>query len=310
MNTPLIWLNLVLAIALGVVYTQRDLLVGGAEKSGDLVLIAIGDSASFGEFQRAARSFEDDLGRSVTVINAEDNALSLARALKRAIALKPTGVSMPGIPDHDLLLPFVVEAERRGVRVTFHTAPFPEAGERFRLRGAGFIGTGGQANGELATRNALETLRYEKGRAVLLAGTEDFPAPGTRLFGCQKAVEEAGGVPEYIQIRPAPESDAALAADSALVSRIRQLPPPVMVFWDAGDTGWITEGLEEQGFDFNDVSIISFAPVTGGTLLGRAYVKHRVYGREFLTGYVSLLQLYLADRAGIPGMQISINASL
>lgn len=312
MNTPLLWINLVLAVTLALVYTQRDLFTFG-DRPVDFVLIASTppESDSYKDILAGVQAFERDFGRNVTILVGDDDSdTSLARSLRQAIAMDPSGISMPGHQNSRLLLPFVTEALRQGSPVTFYSTPLANATELFGDRGTGFIGGEGQLNGEYATRSSLKSLPYEAGMSVLVMGEPDAPAKGTLLYGCLKQLEAVSAGAEYIQVRPALTDQEATAGDPRILERLEQSPKPDLIYWQAGDISQLTAALDAQGFDAQDLSVISFVPVPLLPKTEQVFVKSRFYERKLISCYVSLAQLHLTTQHGVAGLNVPINANL
>lgn len=308
MRMPLLWLNVMLATFLGLLYTQPELFI--APDAIDFVVIAAGQTGSeaYGEARVAAENFERDLGRQVEVIGAHHTARDLAVALKQAIAREPQGISMPGHGDAELLLPFITEAQRRGIRVTFHSFPLPEAERRFRDRGTGYAGTRSTLDGKYAARSILRRFEDPTQVQALIVGTQATLREDSHLAGCKKYIEEQGGTAEILEVG-LPE-DLNDQTDPALDARIAGTPRPNLIFWDAGPVYQVTALLNGNDYDASDVSVATFVPAPTLPLVEQLYIKQQYFEQKRLAAYVSLVQLYLADRHAVPGMHIPINASL
>lgn len=310
MKTPLVWLNVALATVLYLLVTQRDVFIPDAP--ADLIFIA-GSEAGTGayqEFQTAVESFERDWDRNVVLLGSGGGPRDIALALKDAIERGPRGISLPGNCPPDLLMPLIVDAGRRGITVTFHTAPMPEAEQRFRKRGTGYVGAGSQQDGELGTRFALGNLDFDPGKHVLIAGADPEPVPRTRVFGIKKAVEELGAKPEYIQVPPLWLNADKVAPDPALEARMAREPAPDIVIWDSGEVVQLTSILDSQEVDNADIDVVTFVSVSGLPRAQQLYVKQQIFERRFQTCYMSLVQLQLAQHVAAAGMHIPLNANL
>lgn len=306
MRAPLVWLNLILATILGLLVTQRNLFI--PPPPPDFVLIAAGpqEAASVTETLRAAQDFQRDFRRRVRTIQTGSSARDIALALKEAIALNPQGISMPGHVDESLLLPFVLEAQRRGIPVTFHSAPFHGAQRQFAWRGAGYAGTRSALDGALAAEQALNRFQFDPDMRVIVAGADPEPRPESRAAGCFEAIRARGGAPEYIQYVPPDGQDLpGSVLDLAAGGR-----NPDFVFWDAGPAEPAIAALVEAGVEARDVVLVSFTPVIGLPMAELMYVKQQFPERNTLGAYLSLVQLHMAIRYGTPGLNVPLHESL
>lgn len=309
MRMPLLWLNLVLATILGLIYYQPSLFI--PEKPSDFVVIAAGprDSSSYKDAKEGADAFERDWGRRVTVLEGAPDPRTLAHALKYAMSLKPQGISMPGHDEAALLMPFVTEAERRGIRVTFHTTPLAPAVDRFQERGAGYVGLNSESDGE---RYAFRTLRRftpkDTAPCTLIVGDRASALPGSRLYGCKKGAEAYGGPVEYLPFMAAELGTPA--AGSALVDRLSKEPKPHVIFWDAGPVTPLLSALEKLKYDVSTTAVATFSPSTGLPIGQQLFVKSQLSERWHIATYLSLVQLQLSEQYQVPGMTIPLAASV
>jgi hypothetical protein len=311
MRTPLVWLNLVLATILGLLYTQRDLFI--PTPPPDLVFIAetpAGADVPDADIASGVQSFARDWNYRVATLVSDGSARSLATALKNAIAMAPKGISMPGISDYSLVLPFVTEAQRAGIRVTFHTRPLAEAERLYGHLGTGYAGASGQEDGELVAQTAWTRLKLEPGSVALVIGSETAPPPGSRAFGCMQGVTAAGGTAEYVSVPANVKENQLLLRGGALWSRISSDPRPEVIFWDAGAVERLTGMLESQGLEHDEVNVVCFSPVTALPQTEQLFVKYVMPERGFMASYLSLVQLHISTHYGAPGIHIPFGASL
>ena len=311
MRMPLVWLNVMLATILALIYSQPEFFL--PPKEVDLVLIAGGPEGSeaYDQALACAESFERDWRRPVSVVPSETGAPERAHALKIALSLQPKGISMPGSTNPELLLPFVTEAQRRGTRVTFHSSPLPEAEERFRYRGTGYVGNNSTLDGEYAARSAIRRLALPPGARVLVVGTAESPEAGTRIRGCINAIAAHGCNDEYLKVIPFDDSDLeeATAPDPALVRRITEGAKPDLILWDAGLVNQLTGILDDTGYDPSEIHVVTFVPALGLPLGEQFFIKQQFFEQAFLAGYMSLVQLDLAERHLVKGLHIPLHAS-
>lgn len=311
MYSPLMWINLMLAVTLALVYTQRDLFADGAH-STDLVLITSSppETESYRDTLAGVEAFERDFGRKVSILVGGESDRALARALKGAIAMDPAGISMPGHPNSALLLPFVTEALRGGSPVTFYSTPLSEAVDRFQMRGTGFIGGEGQLNGLYATRSSLAYLKHEADMTVVVMGNAAIPEEGTLIYGCLQHLNAINARPEYLQVNPTGSDPEFMEVDPRIVARLQQDPEPDIIFWDGGEIAQLTASLDAGGFDSRTLSVISFDPVTVLPKTEQVFVKSRYHERKFITCYFSLAQLHMTTQDQVAGLNVYINANL
>ncbi len=302
MNTSMLaYINLALLAVASILYVAFDNGDSATDSRAHLAFIATAPESSRAAttIQSASSAVETDWNCRVTVIFTSDDPPSMARALKKAIALGPDGVSMPGSTDDPLILPLVTEAHRQGIPVTYHTSPNPEARRRFGERGAGFVGIEGEVSGYSLAEAAVERLSIEPDTLVLLTGPSPAITPGTRLQGCQALLHSRGIQTEYLQV--------ATASDAALTQRIAAGTLPRFIFWDSGPVGQLTALLIEDRLNVTDFRIISLSPAKEDLpILEARYVGLQAVDRSFLTCYLSLVQLQLTRRYGLQGIEIPI----
>lgn len=310
MNTGvLVYLNLVLLVVASLLYASY----GNDDTADDgrmhFVYITTfpEDSQDLSDVQSATRAIASDWDCRVSILHATDDAPSLARALKRAIVMEPDGISMPGCGDESLLLPFVTEARRQGIPVTFHSVPMKEAQRRYWKDGAGFAGGQGENSGFTLAQTAAERIKLEPGTSVMLVGTAPEPAPGSRLKGSADFFHSRNIEPEYLQIAPAPDGPTVPIADANLARRMESPSLPRLIVWEAGPVKQITSLLRDNGTDSNNVSVATLVPIVEPLpLLETRFVTVQAQDRPFLACYYSLVQLQLTCRYKLPGIEVPL----
>lgn len=310
MNTGvLVYVNLVLLAAATLLYASY----GNDDDVDDgrmrLVYITTFPDASrdLVEVQSAASAIGSDWDCRVSILRATDDAPALARALKRAIAMEPDGISMPGCGDESLLLPFVTEARRQGIPVTFNTAPMKEAQRRYWKDGAGFAGSQGNNSGFILAQTAAERIKLEPGTPVMLVGTTPEPTPGSRLKGSADFFHSRSIEPEYLQLAPLPDGPSVPIPDASLTRRMESGTLPRLIVWEAGPVQQLTGLLRDNLIDSSDVSVVTLVPIDEALpLLETRYVTVQAQDRPFLACYYSLVQLQLTCRYQLPGLEIPI----
>ena len=310
MNTSMLsYLNLALLAVASLVYIAYDNGDSPIDSRPHLVFITTVSegSTSATTIRSATSAIETDWNCVVTVIFTTDQPPSMARALKKALALEPDGVSMPGSKDERLLLPLVTEAHRQGIPVTYHTAPNPEAQRRFEERGAGFVGIEGEDSGYTLAEAAVERLGIAQDTPVLLVGPDVDIAPDSRLQGSAALLHSRGIATEYLRVAPAPYGTRAAAPDPGLKQRVDEGTLPRFIFWDSGPVGQLTSLLIEDRLIVADFRIVSLNPIKDDLpMLESRYIGLQAVDRSFLTCYFSLVQLILTDRYGLQGIEIPI----
>lgn len=306
----LVYLNVALLAVFVIVVTAGPDLDAG----GQFHLVYISASGPEGEPSpeeaRAMDAVEGGWDTRVTYMAGGEDPESVARALKRAIALEPDGISMPGGSGSELILTFVTEAQRRGVRVTFHDSPHPEAQERFGNRGTGFVGERSGATGASMAGMAMTRFDLSPETPVMLVGTDSAPMPGSRLHACEEYLRSLNVPTEYIQVTTDPDDVDGVVPDVKLFARLQQTPIPRVIFWEAGPVGAATSVVESIGISPNDIHIVSFVPVAEPLpLLEAPYLKLQVQERPFLACYLSLVQLIVTDRYDLTGMDIPLGGA-
>ncbi len=310
--SKLVYINLALLATFSFVYSSSD--TQGEEDDGRIQTVYISTepagSLERDSVVRACEAVENDWNGPVTLISCENDAASITRALKRATNLAPEGISMPGHPDDTLLLPFVVEARRRGITITFHDTPLPAAQKRFGAMGAGFIGDRGEYSGFSLAQAAEERLAITpKSRVLVVTAAAEAPA-GSRLRGCLEFLRSRSIEPELLVAVPFADDLDDFLPDPVLTRRINEGTLPEVIFWDAGPVGQITNMLDGKGADYNTVSVVSLVPITTPLTDGEApFIKLRAYEQPFLTCYFSLTQLHLTHKYGVPGLEVPIGGA-
>ena len=311
-TSKLVYINLALLAIFVVVYSSGQ--NSGDADDGRMRTVFISteppDSIDSAAITRACEAVEHDWNGPVTLLNCENDPASIARTLKRAITMGPDGISMPGHRDDALLLPFIVEARRQGILITFHGTPLPAAQERFDDTGAGFIGDRGAYSGVSLTQAAVDRLAITPEKRVLVVSTTEEPLPDSRLSGCLEYLRSRSITPERMVARPLGDEIDDLLPDPALARRINEGELPDVIFWDAGSVNQIATMLDSRGADYNAVSIVTLVPVTTNLTEGEApFVKLRAYEQPFLSCYFSLAQLHLTHKYGMPGLEVPISGA-
>lgn len=297
----LAYLNLALLAVASVLYFAFDKEKSQTDSRAHLTFITTAPeiSKAAATIQSASSAVETDWNCRINVLFTTDDSPSMARALKKALALGTDGVSMPGSMDAPLILPLVAEAHRQGIPVTYHTTPNPEARRRFGEKGAGFVGIEGEDSGYTLAESAVERLNIERDTVVLLTGPTPAIMPGTRLQGCQALLRSRGIQIEYLQV--------ASASDAALTQRVAAGTLPRFIFWDSGPVGQFTALLIEDRLNVTDYRIIALSPAKEDLpMLEARYIGLQAVDRSFLTCYLSLVQLQLTRRYGLQGIEIPI----
>ncbi|MBL7646481.1 MAG: hypothetical protein JNK74_09870 [Candidatus Hydrogenedentes bacterium] len=311
-NSKLVYINLALVATFAMVVSSGE--QPGQEDDGRVRTVFITtdapDSEDRASIARACEAVENDWNGPVTLLGCENDAPSIARALKRAIALAPDGISLPGHRDDALILPFVIEARRQGILVTFHDTPLPAARKRFGPTGAGFIGDRGEHSGFSLAEAAVDRLSISpESKVLVISGTADV-APGSRLRGCLDLLSARAIEPERLVAAPLGDELEDFLPDPALAKRINEGPLPDVIFWDAGPVSQIATMLDGRGADYNTISVVSLVPVTTALTESEApFVKLRAYEQPFLTCYFSLTQLHLTHKYGAPGLEVPIGGA-
>jgi len=311
-TSMLVYLNLALLAAASLVYVAYDKDASNIEPRVQHVFIATvpENSTAAARIRSAAYAIETGWKCRVTVMYAPDSPAELARALKRAITLKPDGISMPGNTDEKFILPVVTEAHRQGIPVTFHGSPNPEAQRRFGELGAGVAGMEDVAEGYALAKAAVDRLAIQPGTPVLLAGTEPTVKPDSRLGGSQALLQSLGIQSEYLRVASIDTGAGLTAPDPVLTRRIESETLPGVVFWEAGPVTQITSILVEERVTMSDVRIINLGPPLDDipTIEAR-FVRLQPVEQTFLTCYFSLIQLQLTHRYGVQGIEIPIGGA-
>lgn len=308
-TSTLAYINLLLSAAFTLVYAT----LAGNEGSNDdrvrLVYIttATPESVDALAMANACAAIKKDWNCEVSLVYTQGNSAALARALKRAVATEPDGISLPGNAEDELVLTFVVEARRKGITVTFHTTPMRSAQTRFINGGTGFVGDRGEYLGSLLTQAAFERLSVTPEEPIMVVHTAAGVAPDSRLKGCLDRVHAQNIEPEVLLAAPVDVDSEDMVPDPVLAARLQAGPLPSVIFWDAGPVIQLANLLDSIGADFNRVSVISLDP--SGENLGdnvARYVKFKALEQPFLTCYLSLVQLQLTKKYGVPGLEIPV----
>ena len=308
MNTGMMaLLNLALLAAVGLLYTSfaTDDSVDDGRRHLVYITTLPEGSPDFPQIQSATEAIATDWDCRVSVMRTTDDAPALARALKRAIVLAPDGISMPGSGDESLLLPFVTEAERQGIPVTFHTTPMNEALRRYGKAGAGLAGGQGESSGYTLTESAVNRLQLSNGTPVMLAGTNPAPVPGSRLNGALAFLRSRNIEPEYLQVTPLMTGPSVPIPDANLERRVSAGTLPRLIVWEAGPVEQLTTLLLDKQADASNVSVATLVPIEEPlALLQYRYVTVQAQNHPFLACYYTLVQLQLTCRYKIPGIEI------
>lgn len=305
----LVYLNLILLAAASLLYASYgndDSLDDGRMHLVYITTLPEG-APDLTDVQSATDAIESDWDCHVSILRSTEDATALARALKRAIAMNPKGISMPGNSDESLLLPFVTEARRQGIAVTFHSVPMKEAQKRYGKDGAGFAGSQGESSGYNLAQSAAERIHLAPDASVLLVGSTPEPMPGSRLKGSMEFFKTRNNKTEYLQVAPPADGPTVPVPDANLARRVDNSGLPRLIVWEAGPVDPLTTMLADNRIDSSDVSVVTLVPIEEPLpMLQTRYVTLQAQDRPFFACYYSLVQLQLTCRYKLPGIEIPI----
>lgn len=261
--------------------------------------------------QNGAVQAASDLGCDLKLLYSDWSPEKVVENFKNAVAAKPDGIVLMGLPGDDALAPFIQEAFDAGILVTCVDTNLPETLKKYKSKGFGFIGTDYDVMGTVLAKESLKQSGLKKGDRALIWGLKRLEDRGRRARAMIRTLEEAGIVVDYIEISPEVDKDSAMGTP-IITGYIAAHPDCGMILIDHGA---LTSQMENflkaagKGPDAIFVGGFSLSPATA-TAIENGYVDVVSEMQPYLLGYLSVAQIVLTKKYGFTGLEIDTGGGL
>ncbi len=236
---------------------------------------------------------------------------TMVTQLEQAIAANPDGIAIMGHPGDEAYMPFVEDAEKKGIIVTSQNATLPELQAEFASKGFGYVGQGLYSSGWMLGTGVVNKAGLKEGDRALVWGLRSQPTRGQRTQGAIDALEDAGVIVDYIDISPEVDKDAANGIP-IIVGYLQANPDCKAVVTDHGNltsaqgtyfeaAGFGPDEIYGAGFDLSAATVES---------IKSGYTDLVLDQQPFLQGFLPVMQIYLTKKFGFSGLDIDTGGGL
>ncbi|MDK2952596.1 MAG: simple sugar transport system substrate-binding protein [Kosmotogales bacterium] len=236
---------------------------------------------------------------------------TMVTQLEQAIAANPDGIAIMGHPGDEAYMPFVEDAEAKGIIVTSQNATLPELQAEFASKGFGYVGQGLYSSGWMLGTGVVNKAGLKEGDRALVWGLRSQPTRGQRTQGAIDALEDAGVIVDYIDISPEVDKDAANGIP-IIVGYLQANPDCKAVITDHGNltsaqgtyfeaAGFGPDEIYGAGFDLSAATVES---------IKSGYTDLVLDQQPFLQGFLPVMQIYLTKKFGFSGLDIDTGGGL
>jgi len=261
--------------------------------------------------QHGVERARDDLGPTVDIIYSNWDSDLLLRQAREAIAVKPDGIAINGLPGHDALVPLAKDMQDAGIRFNLIVV---DTGDVHKEFGGGYFGVyDPYAQGAGMAAKAIKDFGLKSGDRVLVMGAWDLDQH-VREDGVAKTFEKEGITVDKITIT---HGTGGINSDPNQLTPLLtayQLAHPDAKLWSF--QGGITLAQAElyakaAGLKPGDVKMIGF-DLNEGVMDGfkKGYIQIASDQQPFLTGYQSIASLCLSWKYGFSPMEVDTGAGL
>ncbi len=251
---------------------------------------------------KGALQAEKDLGCKVEYVFSGWQVEKMTSQFREAIAAKPDGIAMMGHPGDDALMPLARDAAD-GIKMMYQNVDVPKVRARYGGGYAGVIDLGTQ--GQALSKEAMRTLKLEKGDQVLVLGAWGQPGRYFREEGSAKAFEAAGYNVTRITAPPAWASDPNLATPVITAALLKNRKIKLIVFPGGQLLGAAPLYMQAANKNPGDVFCIGFD--TSPEVIKafqQGYVQLTSDQQPFEQGYLPVLSLCLQVKYGLAPMVV------
>ncbi|WP_300671003.1 substrate-binding domain-containing protein [Desulfoluna sp.] len=252
-----------------------------------------------------AKAAASDIGARITFVYSDWSPEKMIENFKKALAEKPTGIVIMGLPGDAAFSPFINEARQSGILVTTVDTPLPKTQGKYQAEGFGFIGPDNYTQGKSMAAECLQRFGLKKGDRAFVWGLKRLPTRGRRALGILEILEGAGVVVDYLEISPEIDKDPSLGTP-VVTGYLASHPDCKLMVVDHGAlTAQMENFLRTAAVRPSDIDVAGFSlsPATA-TAIQNGYVDLIGDAQPFLLGYFSVLQIALTEKYGFSGLNI------
>jgi simple sugar transport system substrate-binding protein len=261
--------------------------------------------------QHGVERARDDLGPKVDIIYSNWDSDLLLRQAREAIAIKPDGMAINGLPGYDALSTLVRDARADGILVNLIVV---DTGNVHKEYGAGFFGVADPyAQGKAMADKAIKDFGITSGDRVLVMGAWDLDQH-VREDGVAEAFEKVGATVDKITIT---HGAGGINSDPNLLTPLLtayQLANPDTKLWSFQGGVTLAQAplyAEAAGLEPGEVKMIGF-DLNEGVIdaFRKGYVQIASDQQPFLTGYQSIASLCLSWKYGFSHFDVETGSGL
>ncbi|WP_370560646.1 substrate-binding domain-containing protein [Edwardsiella tarda] len=259
--------------------------------------------------QNGAKQAAEDLGVDLRLVYSDWQPQKMIENFKQALAAKPTGIVVIGLPGDTAYQPLIKEAIDKGILVTSIDTELPGTMEAEQSKGFGYVGDNNAVRGLRLAKEAVRRSGLKAGDRALVWGLKDRAARSESTLGLIKGLEQAGVKVDFLQISPEVDKDPSLGAP-AFTAYMATHPDVKMVLVDHGAlTAQMGNLMRNAGIKPGEVYVAGFSlsPATAEAIKS-GYVQLVADAQPYLMGYFSVAQIVLTKRYGFSGLDINTGA--
>jgi simple sugar transport system substrate-binding protein len=256
--------------------------------------------------QNGAQAAANDLGCEIEYIYSDWNAEKMIANFQRAIAAKPDGIAVIGLPGDETYAPFIEEALKNGIAVTCLDTELPAMIGKYQAQGFGYAGTENYSQGKMLGEEAVQRFKLGQGNRAMVWGLKGKAVRGLRTVGIIEALEKAGVTVDYLDISPEVDADTSLGTP-VITGYLASHPDCKLVVTDHGAlTAQLENFFKAAGVKPGEVYGIGFS-LSPATVSGikNGYVQMVSVGQPFMQAYFAVLQLVMHKKYGFTGFYIN-----
>ncbi|VFQ44620.1 substrate-binding domain-containing protein [Desulfoluna butyratoxydans] len=252
-----------------------------------------------------AKAAASDIGARISFVYSDWSPEKMIENFKKALAEKPTGIVVMGLPGDSAFAPLIDEARKSGILVTTVDTPLPKTQGKYQAEGFGFIGPDNYTQGKSMATECLQRFGLKKGDRAFVWGLKRLPTRGRRAVGILEVLEDAGVTVDYLEISPEIDKDPSLGTP-VVTGYLASHPDCKLMVIDHGAlTAQMENFLRAAAVKPDEINVAGFSlsPATA-TAIQNGFVDLIGDAQPFLLGYFSVLQIALTEKYGFSGLNI------
>jgi simple sugar transport system substrate-binding protein len=261
--------------------------------------------------QHGIEQARDELGPKVDIIYSNWDSDLLLKQVREAIAIKPDGMAVNGLPGHDALVPIARDMQAKGIHFNIIVV---DTGDVHKEFGGGYFGVmDPYAQGKGMAEKAIKSFGLKSRDRVLVMGAWDLDQH-VRESGVAETFEKAGCIVDKIAIT---HGAGGINSDPNLLTPILtayQLAHPETKLWSFQGGNTLGQGplyakaaglkpgkVKMIGFDLNESIISAF---------DQGYVQITSDQQPYYAGYLSIMSLVMTWKYGFSPIDVDTGSGL